>query len=191
MVPLRFFNMPILACLTLVEGAIHDITLTATTRTEVRFGRKTGSSSNVGHRLPFRHGFGAVEMGGGGGAAGARWNEKIADGREDIHEPLQVPGRSKSLHHPLSPPERQMRILRSIVLPLMRAVIDVWHDLALGSSVGTELVSDHSSWRAALFPQEAPQQALGCRGIAARLHDLIKDVSVLVSSPPKPVLLAG
>ena len=84
-----------------------------------------------------------------------------------------------------------MRILRSIVLPLMRAVIDVWHDLALGSSVGTELVSDHSSWRAALFPQEAPQQALGCRGIAARLHDLIKDVSVLVNSPPKPVLLAG
>jgi hypothetical protein len=28
--PLRFFNMPILACLTLVEGAIHDITLTRT-----------------------------------------------------------------------------------------------------------------------------------------------------------------
>jgi hypothetical protein len=23
--PLRFFDMPILACLTLVEGAIHDI----------------------------------------------------------------------------------------------------------------------------------------------------------------------
>jgi hypothetical protein len=27
-VPLRFFNMPILARLTLVEGAIHDINLT-------------------------------------------------------------------------------------------------------------------------------------------------------------------
>jgi hypothetical protein len=27
-VPLRFFNMPILARLTLVEGAIHDIRLT-------------------------------------------------------------------------------------------------------------------------------------------------------------------
>jgi hypothetical protein len=30
--PLRFFNMPILACLTLVEGAIHDITLTSIAR---------------------------------------------------------------------------------------------------------------------------------------------------------------
>jgi len=26
--PLRFLDMPILACLTLVEGAIHDITVT-------------------------------------------------------------------------------------------------------------------------------------------------------------------
>jgi hypothetical protein len=26
--PLRYFDMPILACLTLVEGAIHDINLT-------------------------------------------------------------------------------------------------------------------------------------------------------------------
>ena len=84
-----------------------------------------------------------------------------------------------------------MRIFCLIVKALVRAVFDVWHDLMLGGSIRAELVSDHSSWRAALFPQEAPQQALGCRGIAARLHDLIKDVSVLVNSPPKPVLLAG
>jgi hypothetical protein len=32
--PLRFFNMPILACLTLVEGAIHDITSTEIGRSE-------------------------------------------------------------------------------------------------------------------------------------------------------------
>jgi hypothetical protein len=87
-----------------------------------------------------------------------------------------------------------MRIFRPIaesLESLMRAVFDCRHDLTLGSRVGAELVGDHSSWRAALFPQEAPQQALGCRGIAARLHDLIKDVSVLVNSPPQPVLLAG
>jgi hypothetical protein len=34
--PLRFSTMPILACLTLVEGAIHDITLTNTGRTEAK-----------------------------------------------------------------------------------------------------------------------------------------------------------
>jgi hypothetical protein len=56
-----------------------------------RFGRRTGSSSNVSHSSPFRHGIDAVQMRGRGGAAGARWNEEIADGREDTDEPLQVP----------------------------------------------------------------------------------------------------
>jgi hypothetical protein len=55
-------------------------------------------------------------MGGRSGAAGAGWNEKIADGREDTDEPLQVPGRPKALHHPLSSTERQMRIFRSVVI---------------------------------------------------------------------------
>jgi hypothetical protein len=54
-------------------------------------------------------------MGGRGGAVGARRNEKIADGREDTDEPLQVPGRSKALHRPLASAERQMRILRPVV----------------------------------------------------------------------------
>jgi hypothetical protein len=56
-----------------------------------QFGRRTGSSSNVSHSSPFRHGIEAVQMRGRGGAAGARWNEEIADGREDTDEPLQVP----------------------------------------------------------------------------------------------------
>ncbi len=34
MAPLRFLDMPILARLTLVEGAIHDITLTGIVRSE-------------------------------------------------------------------------------------------------------------------------------------------------------------
>src|SRR3954471_18574276 len=120
----------------------------------------TASSGDGGRRLPFRHGVEAVEMGGSGGAVGAGWNEEIADGREDIHEPLQVPGRSKALHHPLSSPERQMRILRPIVEPLMRAVFDVRHDLTPGGRVRAELVGDHPSWRAALLAQQTLQQAL-------------------------------
>jgi hypothetical protein len=65
-----------------------------------------------------------------------------------------------------------MRILCPIVEPLMRAVFDVRHDLALGGSIRAELVSDHPSRRAAL-------------------DDLIKDVSVLVNSPPQSVFLAS
>src|SRR6478735_6996031 len=73
------------------------------------------SSGDIRRGFPFRHGIEAVEMGGRGGAVGAGWNEKIADGREHADEPLQVPGRLKALHHPLSSPERQMRIFCPIV----------------------------------------------------------------------------
>ena len=55
----------------------------------------TASSGDAGRRLPFRHGVEAVKMGGRGRAAGAGWNEKIADGREHVDEPLQVLGDRK------------------------------------------------------------------------------------------------
>ena len=83
-----------------------------------------------------------------------------------------------------------MRILRPIVKPLVRAVFNVRHDLTPGGRVGAELVGDHPPGWAALFPQQAPQQTLGGLGVAARLHDLIKDVSILIHRPPQPVLLA-
>ena len=72
----------------------------------------------------------------------------------------------------------------------MRAVFDVRHDLMPGGSIRAELVGDHPPGWAALLTQEAPQQAFGRFGVAAGLHDLIKDVSVLVNGPPQPVLLA-
>ena len=89
--------------------------------------------------------------------AGAGWNEKTADGRKDTDEPLQVPGRPEALHHSLSSTERQMRILRPIVEPLVRAVFDGRHNLALGGRVGTKLVGDHAPGWAALLAQETPQ----------------------------------
>ena len=52
----------------------------------------TASSGDIRRDFPFRRGVEAVKVGRTGGAAGAGWNEKIADGREDTDEPLQVPG---------------------------------------------------------------------------------------------------
>jgi hypothetical protein len=116
-------------------------------------------------------------MGGRGGAAGARWNESIADGREDTDEPLQVPGHSKALHRPLASPEWQMRIYRPIVEPLMRAVLDFRHNLTLGGRVGAELIGDHSPGWAALLAQEPSQQAFSGLGVASALDDLIEHIS--------------
>jgi hypothetical protein len=46
------------------------------------------------------------------------------------------------LHHPLSFSDGNVRILRAIVEPLMGAVFDLRHDLALGGGVGAEFVGD-------------------------------------------------
>ena len=68
------------------------VTLTDIRRIEANSVTLIVSSSDISRDFPFRHGVEAVEMGGRGGAVGARWNEKIAGGREHADEPLQVPG---------------------------------------------------------------------------------------------------
>jgi putative SOS response-associated peptidase YedK len=46
----------------------------------VNHGHLTGSCGDAGCRLPFRHGGETMQMGGKSRAAGAGWNEEIADG---------------------------------------------------------------------------------------------------------------
>jgi hypothetical protein len=75
----------------------------------------TASSGDIRRDFPRRHGVEAMKVGRTGGAVGAGWNEKVADGREHVDEPLQPSGRPKALPRPFSSPERQMRILRSVV----------------------------------------------------------------------------
>src|SRR3954470_8381147 len=84
-----------------------------------------------------------------------------------------------------------MRVFCPIIKPLVRAVFDVWHDLTSGGSIRAELVGDHPSWRAALFLQKASQQALGRRGVAPALDNLVEPIPVLLAAPPQPVLLAS
>jgi hypothetical protein len=42
----------------------------------------------------------------------------------ELSEALEVPGRSESLHDPLSPPRWLMRILGAIVEPLVLALLE-------------------------------------------------------------------
>ena len=84
-----------------------------------------------------------------------------------------------------------MRILRPVVKPLVRAVLDVRHDLTPGGRVGAELVGDHPPGWAALLLQQTFQQALGRLGVAAGLDNLIEHVTILIHGPPEPVLLAS
>ena len=89
----------------------------------------TASSGDIRRDFPIRHGIEAVKVGRTGRAAGAGWNKKVADGREHVDEPLQPSSRSKALPRPFASAERQMRILRTVIQPLVRPVLDFWHDL--------------------------------------------------------------
>jgi hypothetical protein len=102
----------------------------------------TASSGDIRRDVPRRHGVEAVKVGRTGGVVGAGWNEKVADDREHVDEPLQPSGRSKALPRPFASAKRQMRILRPIIQPFVRAVFDVWHDLTSGGSIRAELVGD-------------------------------------------------
>ena len=73
---------------------------------------------------------------------------------------------------------------------LVRAVLDLRHDLTLGGSIEAEFVGDHPAGWATLLAQEPFQQAFGRFGVAARLDDLIEHIAVLIDGSPEPVLLA-
>lgn len=65
------------------------------------------------------------------------------------------------LHHPLPFSRRHMGILRSVVQPLVRPVLDVRHHLSLCRSIRAQLVGDHALRREPLLLQRPRQQALG------------------------------
>jgi hypothetical protein len=84
-----------------------------------------------------------------------------------------------------------MRILRPIVEPLVRAALDIWHDLAPGGCVGAELVGDRAPGWTALFLQETGQQVFRRFDVAARLYDFVEHIAILINRPPEPMFLAG
>ena len=69
----------------------------------------------------------------------------VADGGKDQCEALKAGPGSKSLHRPFSFSERNVRIFRSIVEPLVAAMLYAWHDDPLCGRVGSELVGDYAS----------------------------------------------
>lgn len=72
----------------------------------------------------------------GQGGASASWNgETIADGGMDGHEALQAAWRAMTLHPALPLSERQMAVLGTIVEPLVRPVVQIWQEFALGRAI--------------------------------------------------------
>ena len=131
-----------------------------------------------------------MQVGGESGAAGPGRHEEIANGRESLGKLLERRPGSKSLHLPLALWKRDMRVLRSIVQPLVGAMFDLRHDCLASGGVGAEFVGDDALGSAALLGQEPHKQTFGCLGIPMDLDDLIKDITVLIDSAPQIAPLA-
>ena len=101
-----------------------------------------------------------------------------------------APTRIETLHCPFSLSKWNVGILRSVVQPFVRTMLDLWHDQMLGGGVGSELVSDHVCGRNALLSEQPRQQTLSGLCVAAGLDDFVENIAVLIDGAPQPTFLA-
>jgi len=83
-----------------------------------------------------------------------------------------------------------MRILRSVVQALVRAVLDSWDQFGLCGRVGAQLIGHHDTRRDALASQELSHQAQSGFLTPPALQKGIKNIALGVDRPPKPVSLS-
>ena len=85
-----------------------------------------------------------------GGDVVAAEVEEVADLAVGGEEALRLPRRLEALHLPFSSARRLMGVPRAVVEPLVPAVLDRGHHLALRRAIAGELVGDHGARRPAL-----------------------------------------
>lgn len=101
-------------------------------------------------------------------------DDRIVDGDES----LEMSGGLKPLHNLLAPPGWQMRILRSIVEPLVLSVLEPHAHSRPSRAVGTELVGDHYPWRTLLLADEFAQELLRRAPIPAALNQSVENEAI-------------
>src|SRR5215469_6586395 len=82
-----------------------------------------------------------------------------------------------------------MRNLGPIVGILLGLVGNAWQDCSTGRSIALQLIGDDPEWLLALTAQQSAKEPLGCTLIAARLHQNIDDITILIHGTPKILLL--
>ena len=80
--------------------------------------------------------------------------EQVVDLIVGGEEPLRLAGRFELLHLPLSSARRLVRVFRSVVEPLVLAMLDARHHLSSGRAVAGKLVGDHDAGRSHLLLQQ-------------------------------------
>jgi hypothetical protein len=110
--------------------------------------------------------------------------EGIVYGGLDVQKSLGRAWGFESLLFSLSPSDRLVRVLRTIVRTL---VIDVLSRQAQGSNrdmIGSETIGCDPRWRPPVFLQQFPQQLQRRPGVPLRLHEKIQDLAFIVDGMP-------
>src|SRR5262249_9940535 len=95
------------------------------------------------------------------------------------------------LHLPLSSARRLVRILGSVIEPLVLAMLNGGHELSLRRAVAGELIGDHDPGWPHLPLQQLAQQPLGGVLVASALDQDVEHDPGLVHGSPQPVLYPG
>ena len=82
-----------------------------------------------------------------------------------------------------------MGILRPIVQPFVRTVLDAGHDLPLRRIIGSKLIGDHDARGRTLPFQKLAHQPLGSPCIAAALDQYVEHEAMVIDGAPQPVFL--
>jgi len=87
---------------------------------------------------------------------------------------LSLSGRLEAPHPPFSDSSRPMRILRSIVQPLVLSMFDAWNQFFLRRPIASEFVSDDDPGGKASGLKQFAEELLRRSLIAMTLHQDIK-----------------
>ena len=115
--------------------------------------------------------------------------KEVRDLIVDRQKPLRLADRFETLHDPLAPPRRLMRILSAIVQSFMLAMFDAKAHLRSRSPIGAQLVGDYDArWRDRGL-EERLHEPLRCRGVPSSLDQNLENEAVLVDCAPQPMCL--
>jgi hypothetical protein len=118
--------------------------------------------------------------------------ERIVDSSVRLQETLCRSSALEPLHFPLSPSDRQMRILSAIVVAQSTTVMSIAETKSLERrAVGTKPISDDPLRFNILILQQPPQHSNSSASVAAFLHDHVHDLAFVIDCAPDPHTIAG
>ena len=83
-----------------------------------------------------------------------------------------------------------MRVLRSIVQPLMLPMLNTGHDLSFRRAVALQLIRDEHPRHVPQTLQQLAEELFCGLFVPAALHQDVQDVAILIHGAPQVMLLA-